>query len=99
MSLYSNNSVGSYTNNPKRPSVCVPWKCVPYMGTLAAAGCTWSVRGDPGYSGKWAGLARRDRCTPRSWTQQVVHIDWGFLTLQLACIDNYLSVTSNKLST
>jgi len=50
---------------------------MPYMGALAAAGCTWSARGDLGYSGKWAGLARRCRCTPRSWAQWAVRVQWG----------------------
>jgi len=36
----------------------------PYMGILAAAGCTWSERGEPGYAGKWAGLARHGRWMP-----------------------------------
>jgi len=44
------------------------------MGALAAAGCAWSARGDPGYGGKWAGLARRGRCTPRSWEQRAVRV-------------------------
>jgi len=47
------------------------------MGALAAAGCAWSARGDPGYGGKRAGLARRGRCTPRSWAQRAVRVDWG----------------------
>jgi len=38
------------------------------MGALAAAGCAWSARGEPGYAGKWAGLARRGCWTPRSAT-------------------------------
>jgi len=58
-------------------SVCVPRKCAPYMGALAAAGCAWSARGDPGYGGKWAGLARRGRCTPRSWAQRAVRVQMG----------------------
>ena len=69
-------------------------RSVPYMGALAVAGCAWSARGDPGYGGKWAGLARRGRCTPCSWAQREVRVHWGlsqqacastggFLTLQL----------------
>jgi len=37
------------------------------MGASATAGCAWSARGDPRYGGKWAWLARRDRCTASSW--------------------------------
>jgi len=47
------------------------------MGALAAAGCAWSASGDPGYGGKWAGLARHGRCTPSSWTQRAVRVDCG----------------------
>jgi len=57
--------------------VTVPRKCAPYMGALAAAGCAWSVRGDPGYGGKWAWLTRRGRCTASSWAQRAVRVDWG----------------------
>jgi len=47
------------------------------MGALAASGCAWYARGDPGYGGKWAGLARRGHCTPCSWAQRAVRVDWG----------------------
>ena len=57
---------------------------MPYMGALAATGCTWSARSDPGYGGKWAELARRGRCMPRSWAQRAVHIQWGLS--QWACV-------------
>ena len=50
---------------------------MPYMGALAVAGCAWSARGGPGYGGKWAGLARRSRCMPRSWAQWAVHVHCG----------------------
>jgi len=46
------------------------------MGALAAAGCAWSARGDPGDGGKWLGPARRGRCTPRSWAQRAVRVQW-----------------------
>jgi len=49
----------------------------PYMGALAAAGCVWSARRDPRYSGKWAWLARCGRCTASSWAQRAVCVDWG----------------------
>jgi len=52
------------------------------MGALAAAACAWSARGDPGYGGKWACLARRGRCTAISWAQRALRVDWGFLILQ-----------------
>jgi len=56
------------------------------MGALAAAGCAWSARGEPGYAGKWVGLARRGRWTPRIATggarlmglsQRPVRVDCG----------------------
>ena len=61
------------------PSFCATRKCAPYMGALAAAGCAWSARGDPGYAGKWAGLARCGCCTPRSWAQGRSASNGGFL--------------------
>jgi len=74
------------------------------MGAVAAAGCAWSARGNLGYGGKWAGLARRGCCTPRSLAQRAVRVDWGlsqwpvrvncglsYTTVQaiVACIINY----------
>jgi len=67
------------------------------MGALAAVGCAWSVRGEPGYAGKWAGLARRGRSTPRNSTggtrpmgasQRPVRVDCGlsYSTVQALCI-------------
>jgi len=38
------------------PSFCATRKYAPFMGVLAAAGCAWSARGEPGYAEKWAGL-------------------------------------------
>jgi len=49
------------------------------MGALAAAGWAWSARGDPGYTEKWAGLARHCHCMPRSWVQLTVRVQWDFL--------------------
>jgi len=63
------------------------------MGDLAAAGCAWSARGDPGYDGKWAGLARRGRFTPRSWPQRAVRVHWG-LSQRPMGVDCGLSYTT-----
>jgi len=63
------------------------------MGTLAAAGCTWSARGEPAYAGKWAGLARRGGWMQRSWLQPAVRIQWG-LSQQLVRVDCGLSYTT-----
>ena len=63
------------------------------MGALAAAGCTWSARGEPGYAGKWAGLARRGRWTPCSWAQRAERIQWG-LSQRLVRADCGLSYTT-----
>ena len=52
-------------------SVRVPRKCAPYMGALAAAGCAWAARGDPGY-------------TPHSLVQRALRIQWGLS--QRACL-------------
>jgi len=62
------------------------------MGALAAAGCVWSVRGDPCYGGKWAGLARRSGCTPRSWAQWAVRVQWGlsYTTVQATIVQSGL---------
>jgi len=68
------------------PSFCATRKCAPYMGALAAAGCTWSVCGKPAYAGKWAGLARRGRWMPRSWAQWAVRVQWG-LSQWAVCVD------------
>jgi len=38
---------------------------VPYMGTLAVAGCAWSARSDTCYGGKWAWLAGHGRSCPK----------------------------------
>jgi len=67
--------------------------CAAYMGTLATAGCAWSARGDPGYSGKWAGLARHGRCTPCSWAQWAVRVYWG-LSQRPVRVDCGLSYTT-----
>ena len=69
---------------------------MPYMGALAVAGCTWSARGDPGYGGKCAGLARCGRCMPRSWAQWAVHIQWG-LSQRPVRVDCGISYTTVRL--
>ena len=63
------------------------------MVALAAAGCAWSARGDPGYAGKWAGLARLGRCTPRRWAQRAVRVQWG-LSQRPVRVDCGLSYTT-----
>jgi len=73
------------------PSLYATRKCVPYMGTLAAAGCTLSVCGEPGYAGKWAGLARRSRWTPRSWAQRAVRAQWGLSQRACASTGGFLN--------
>ena len=60
------------------------------MVALAAAGCAWSARGDPGYAGKWAGLARRGRCT---WAQRAVRVQRG-LSQRPVRVDCGLSYTT-----
>ena len=62
----------------------MPRKFAPYMGALAGAGWEWFARGDTGYGGKWAGLARRGRCTPRIWAQRPVrvHCRLSYTTVQ-----------------
>jgi len=77
------------------PSFCATWKCAPYMGALAAAGCTWSARGEPGYAGKWAGLARRGRWTPCSWAQRAVHVQWGLSQRACASTVGFLTLQFN----
>jgi len=64
------------------------------MGALAAAGCAWSARGDPGYGEKWAGLARRGRCTPCSWAQWAVRVQWGLSQrpVRVDCGLSYITV-------
>jgi len=65
------------------------------MGALAAAGCAWSAPGDPGYGGKWEGLARHDGCTPRSCVQRAVRVQWG-LSQRPVRVNSGLSYTTVK---
>jgi len=71
----------------------MPRKCAPYMGALAGAGWEWFARGDTGYGGKWAGLARRGRCTPRIWAQRAVRVQW-ILSQRPVCVHCRLSYTT-----
>jgi len=41
----------SYTNNWKRPSVCVPRKCAPYMSALAVHGLRVALWWEVGVAG------------------------------------------------
>jgi len=61
------------------------------MGALAAADCAWSARGKPGYTGKWAGLARCGRWTPRSWVQWPVRVEWRLSQWACASTGSFLN--------
>jgi len=68
------------------------------MGALAAAGCAWSARGEPAYAGKWTGLARRGRWTPRSWARRAVRVQWGLSQrpVRVDCGLSYTRVQANR---
>jgi len=68
------------------------------MGVLAAAGCAWSARSDPGYGGKWAWLARRGRCTASSWAQRVVRVNWGLCFVGLMVLWRTQVCHANSIS-
>jgi len=67
-------------------------------GALAAAGYAWSARGNPGYRGNWAGLASRRCCTPRSWAQRAVRVQWG-LSQRPVRVDSGISYTTVQATT